>query len=96
MSLAEMLQSLLALFAAVIIIWRVEQAVNRMSLATPAGIRIAAALALVAAVALALHVLDGQLPGWPATLMAVALAVGLACDRRAKRREPYRWKTTCE
>lgn len=90
MSPAELIQSAIAMIAAGIILWRVEPAINRMSRRTPAGVRLGGALALIAAVGLILHTLAGDPPGWPATVMAAALALSQLCDRRAAQREHYR------
>ncbi|WP_374537197.1 hypothetical protein [Chitinimonas taiwanensis] len=76
---------LLVLLALAVIWWRVDCLSNRTSKRTSVGFRAAVVLLYVAAMSLAVWVLNsGPIP-WPCALMLVALGVYLLADRRGRR-----------
>lgn len=78
-----LLQSIV-LVAAVIIVWRAEPALNRMSPCTPFLIRVSFHLLTLGAVAEIVFILSGDVPSWPTAITTVGVAALLICERRLR------------
>ena len=81
----DILAQFLALVSCAVIAWRAESAINHMSRCTPFLVRLAFWLILVsAAAALAMIVLHGDVPPWPAVFGSMGTACLLFCERRLR------------
>ncbi|MBI2306091.1 MAG: hypothetical protein HYU78_02195 [Rhodocyclales bacterium] len=72
------------LLACLVILYRAEPAVSRMSPATPLLIRIAFNLLCCAALGGVFYALAGAVPAWLTALLALAVAVLILCERRVQ------------
>lgn len=81
--LALLAQSL-AIAACVVIVWRAEPVLNRMSPCTPWVVRIAFWLIAIAAIGAIVCMLMGDVPPWPSVIGACGTAALLFCDRRLR------------
>lgn len=79
-----MLLTLLALLACIIILWRAEPALARMTPATPFTIRLAMWLLVVGAAAQLLALAMGITPQWPTVVLELGVACLLYCERRLR------------
>jgi len=84
MSAPELLPSALSLVACIVILRRVEPALNRMSCNTLLTVRLALFLLLVGASVQILDILLGNPPAWPAVVLAAGVAVLMLCERRLR------------
>ena len=76
---------LVACAACAVIAWRTEPALNRMGRCTHILVRFAMHLLLMSAVAqIGAIVLFGQVPGLPAVIMLLGIALLLLCERRVR------------
>lgn len=81
----DLLAQVLAVASCLVIVWRAEPAINRMSRCTPLLVRVAFVLILTgAAAALALIVLTGDVPPWPSVIGSIGTAALLFCERRLR------------
>ncbi|UCV02296.1 hypothetical protein [Dechloromonas denitrificans] len=83
------LNSLFAIGCAMLILWRTEPAINRMSKATHWMIRYALLLMAAGALAIILTTLAGDPPDPIVTLLAAGIALMLLCDRRLRLLLPH-------
>ena len=77
------LQSIVVLCALVIIV-RIEPALNRMSRCTPFMLRAAFHLLALGAAAEIVCVLVGDAPNWPTAIVTAGVATLLICERRLR------------
>lgn len=80
----DLIAQLLAAAAAVVIIWRAEPALSRMSRCTPLMVRCAFWLLAVGAAGAILCIVSGDVPPWPAIIGAWGAAALLFCERRLR------------
>lgn len=81
----DLLAQALAVASCLVIVWRAEPAINRMSRCTPVPIRMAFVLILTAASwALLAIVVAGEVPPWAAVIGAAGTASLLFCERRLR------------
>lgn len=80
----DLLAQLLAIAACVVIVWRAEPVLNRMSRCTPVLVRLAFLLVIVAATSAITMILLGDVPPWPSVLGSIGTAALLFCERRLR------------
>lgn len=90
----EILLKLTGIVIALLILWRAEPALNRMSEDTHWMIRYALLMIAAGAMTLLLYTIAGQTPDITALFLAAGLALLLICDRRLRfmlspRRTPH-------
>lgn len=82
--MTTMLLQSIVLVAAVIIVWRAEPALNRMSPCTPFLIRVSFLMLAVGAVAEIVFIFAGDVPSWPTAITSAGVAALLFCERRLR------------
>lgn len=82
--MTHILLQAIVLVAAVIIVWRAEPALNRMSPCTPFLIRVSFLLLTVGAAAEIVFIFAGDVPSWPAAITTIGVAALLFCERRLR------------
>lgn len=82
--MTTLLLQAIVLVAAVIIVWRAEPALNRMSPCTPFLIRVSFLMLAVGAVAEIVFIFAGDVPSWPTAITTVGAAALLFCERRLR------------
>lgn len=82
--LLDFFAQLIAASACLVIIFRAEPVLNRMSRCTPILIRAAFLLIVVGAAGAVLCILLGDVPPWPAVIGALGTAALLFCERRLR------------
>ena len=80
----DLLAQILSIAACVIIIWRTEPALNRMSRCTPLLVRLAFWLIVVASASAIVMIALGDVPPWPSVLGVLGTAALLFCERRLR------------
>lgn len=81
----DILAQFLAVASCAVIMWRAESVINRMSRCTPFLVRLAFWLVLVgSSSAVALIVLEGEVPPWPSVIGSLGTACLLFCERRLR------------
>lgn len=81
----DIIAQFLAVASCAVIMWRAESVINRMSRCTPFLVRLAFWLILVSsAAALAMIILHGDVPPWPAVFGSIGTACLLFCERRLR------------
>lgn len=83
-TIASLLFNLLGLFAASVILWRAEPALNRMTRTTHWMIRYAMLLIAAGALALCVAIIAGTPPGMDTLLLALGIAMLMLCERRLR------------
>lgn len=82
--MTPLLLSLASAAASAVILWRAEPALNRMTPATNATVRVAMWLLTVGAAAQLLAITMGTIPQWPTVLLELGAACLLYCERRLR------------
>lgn len=80
----DSLLKLTGIVIALLILWRAEPALNRMSDATHWMVRYALLMIAAGAMALLLYTLAGKTPDITSLFLAVGLALMLICERRLR------------
>lgn len=82
--MTALLLKVIVVLASLVIVFRSEPALNRMTRATPILVRLAFYLLTLGAVAEILFVLAGKVPNWPTAIMLAGIAALLFCERRLR------------
>lgn len=82
--MTTLLLQAIVLVAAVVIVWRAEPALNRMSPCTPFMIRASFLLLTVGAASEIVFIFAGDVPSWPSAIMTIGAAALLFCERRLR------------
>lgn len=82
--LLTLLPSIASALACVIILWRAEPALNRMTTGTHFTVRLAMWLLVVGAAAQLLALAMGTVPQWPTVVLELGVACLLYCERRLR------------
>jgi len=80
----DLLAQCLTVMSCLIILWRTEPALNRMSRCTPLLVRIAVWLIVVASASAIGMIALGDVPPWPSVLGVLGTAALLFCERRLR------------